>query len=151
MAGNSNAGRKTTLTKEVIELVCGHIEGGLSNRDAAKLSGISETSFYEWISRGEKDKEKNKKTIYAEFADNIKASMVVFKAWNLQQIRNAAKQTKHWTAAAWLLERKFPEEFGKKLNIKGNFNVANYDIELTPEEHEEYKERMKNMYGEEFD
>ena len=31
----------------------------------------------------------------------------------LVTIRNASMRPQHWTAAAWLLERKYPLEFGK--------------------------------------
>ena len=31
----------------------------------------------------------------------------------LQKIEAAADKPQHWTAAAWILERKYPDEFGK--------------------------------------
>ena len=37
----------------------------------------------------------------------------MFKAWNIQQIM-AAGTKGNWQANAWLLERKYPDEFGRR-------------------------------------
>ena len=42
-----------------------------------------------------------------------KKAEVDYKKTLLVTIRNASMRPQHWTAAAWLLERKYPLEFGK--------------------------------------
>lgn len=117
--------RPTLLTEELQREICGYIENGNSYTTAYRLAGIGETTFHEWKSKGEKDIEAGKESVYAEFAVAIKRANEKCKAWNVQQIMNAAGDKKHWTAAAWLLERKWPEEFAKtdKIDHTGRVKI----------------------------
>ena len=86
--------------QEIIEEICGYIEKGNFNKDAAMLAGIGESTFYEW-----KDK--------PEFAEAIKKAESKCKNQCIQEIRRAGKE--QWQATAWFLERKYPKEFGRKI------------------------------------
>jgi len=37
------------------------------------------------------------------------------------------------------------------MNIKGNFSVTTFDVDLTAEEEQDYKNRLKDMYGEDLE
>jgi hypothetical protein len=80
---------------------------GLSNGDIIFALGIHESTFYRWI--GEP---KNK--LQRELSEGLKKEESEFKRTLLTTIRAAAlARNQYWTAAAWLLERKYPDEFGK--------------------------------------
>lgn len=42
----------------------------------------------------------------------------------LKRIREAALTAKHWTAAAWLLERRFPSEYGQRSRVRSEVEVS---------------------------
>jgi hypothetical protein len=97
--------------------ICKNIEIGLSKRDSAILSDITEETFYTWI----RDR--------PEFAEAVKKAMAKFKSNNLRIIQMAAapKRTDEkgkvvgggqWQAGAWLLERRLPGEFGLRQQIE---------------------------------
>ena len=70
-------------------------------------SGIHESTFYRWIGDP-----KNK--LQRALSEGLKKEESAFKRTLLTTIRSAAlARNQYWTAAAWLLERKYPDEFGK--------------------------------------
>lgn len=113
-----SAGRKTKLTPETVKAVTDAIREGSTQDDAARLAGIARTTFYEWM---------NAKP---EFADAVQKAHADFKRAQVKAIRAAgirAKKDAHgevigtegsWQANAWLLERKYPEDFGQRMTYK---------------------------------
>ncbi|HEX7017424.1 MAG TPA: hypothetical protein VF209_00755 [Patescibacteria group bacterium] len=102
--------RSCNYTKELLNELCTHIGAGLSNKDAALLAGISESTFYLWQS----DKANNPLTVdeKLELLESIKKARLARKKKFIGIIEKAAET--HWQAAAWYLERAYFEEFGKK-------------------------------------
>lgn len=141
-----NSGRRTKLTTELINEICSYVENGNTNKDAAILSNVGESTFYLWLQKAEEDKKAKKESIYMEFLESLKKALVTFKAYHIQQVTKAAKDPRYWAASMTLLERKFPEEFGRRLDIKGKFDVTNFDVTLSPEDEEAYNERLKDLY-----
>ena len=90
--------RKTKLTPELQSQICAYISSGSSNEDTCKLAGIGETTFYDWIGR------------FPEFSEAIKRASVQFRRTHLLKI--AADDA--WQASAWILERRFPDEYGRR-------------------------------------
>lgn len=98
---------KTTKHKRTAEnqaLIVKYIEQGMSNVDAVGLAGVSQNSFYVW-----------QKTDPV-FRDRCVAAHHEFKRRHLSNIGQHAAVD--WKASAWLLSRKFPEEYGEKREIK---------------------------------
>ena len=92
--------------EEVVTEICNHIRVGCTARDACQLSGITETSFYEW---------KKKKP---EFVESIKRAEILNKKRAIALIQKAGEET--WQANAWFLERRYPNEYGKqRIEISG--------------------------------
>jgi len=89
------------IQKEQWENVLKAIASGLNNDDACDSAGISRSIFYKKI----KDD--------LDFLDTYKKAKIQFKLTHIQKISKA----ENWQSSAWLLERKFAEEFGKKLDI----------------------------------
>lgn len=110
--------RKMSLTKEVIDSIAKAISNGLNNNDACSIAGVSRASFYSWLKDAEealRNPEAKKKIKHVglklELLDAIKNAESKYKLFHLQNIMQASRST--WQASAWILERKYPEEFGK--------------------------------------
>lgn len=95
------------LTPEMVEQAIKLKADGLSNGDIVCALGVHESTFYRWIGDP-----KNK--LQRELSEGLKKEEAEFKHTLLTTIRAAAlARNQYWTAAAWLLERKFPDEYGK--------------------------------------
>lgn len=103
---------KLKLTKELSREICGYIAQGLTKKTAIDACGIAESSFYTWLQKGEKDLADGRKTIYAEFLKSIKKAETKDKLSRLKVIRDAANDGT-WQAAAWELERRYRDEYGR--------------------------------------
>lgn len=98
---------KPKLTEEMVEQALKLKADGLSNGDIICALGIAESTFYRWIGDP-----KNK--LQRSLSEGLKKEEAQFKQTLLTTIRSAAlARNQYWTAAAWLLERKFPDEYGK--------------------------------------
>lgn len=121
--------RKSKLSKERIESVCKYIKLGLPQKVAAAYSGINEATFYRWMERGES----NPKSMYGEFCEAVKRAVAESEATLVANIRLAANKTASWQAAAWMLERRFPDRWARieKREISGNLG---HDVKYSDEE-----------------
>ena len=111
-------------SKELIDEICRNIENGVLNKDAAQLSGIGESTFYDWLKEFNADGTKND-NYRIEFAESIKKAEATRKRNFIASIVKASN--KNWQASAWYLERVYPEEFGRKersMDIKGDGNIT---------------------------
>ena len=99
--------RRAKLTQEMVDQAIQLKADGLSNGDIVCALGIHESTFYRWI--GEP-----KNRLQRELSEGLKKEETEFKHTLLTTIRAAAlARNQYWTAAAWLLERKYPDEYGK--------------------------------------
>lgn len=107
----AKTGPKSKLTNQLIDEIATYIENGLSNKDAADLCGVRDTTLYRWLREAEeldeKGKPKNKQQ--CKLKEAIIKAQAAFKAYHVQSITRASR--KAWQASAWLLERKFPDEY----------------------------------------
>lgn len=102
------------LTDELINELCKYKRSGLTNKSVCDAAGISERSFYDYMKRAEADLEAGKKTIFSRFIQSYKKAETVHKMKRLAQIQ-AAAEGGNWQAAAWELERCYPDEYGKRV------------------------------------
>ena len=99
--------RKPKLTQEMVDEAIKLKADGLSDGDSICALGIHESTFYRWI--GEP-----KTKLQRALSEGLKKEESAFKRTLLTTIRSAAlARNQYWTAAAWLLERKYPDEYGK--------------------------------------
>jgi hypothetical protein len=132
-------GRKSILNLKLQREIGKNIKLGMPLKFAAEAAGITETTFYNWMARGEKEK----KGQFFEFFEYIKQCQSTAVQLHLKLITKAATKG-NWQASAWILERRHPEEFGRRdnLNIKSkneneNLNInANFELQA-PEEIEQ--------------
>jgi hypothetical protein len=81
----------------------------MGKRQAAAASGIAYSTFKEWMKEG-------------PFSALIKEAEQTFERIALERIDKASKKT--WTAAAWRLERKLPERWGKKERVEATVRLV---------------------------
>ena len=107
------------LVDEIVELK----RDGLCDADIIAAIGVHPSTFYRWLKEGEEAKSGVKRALY----DNLKNAEAQYKRGLLKTIKGAAEsRAQFWTAAAWLLERKYPMEYGKmerKADDDGNAPV----------------------------
>jgi predicted nucleic-acid-binding protein len=105
--------RPTKYTPETVQKITQAIELGATYELACGYAGIHYDTFNEW--------QKNK----AEFSDAVKAAEGRAAVKWLAKIEAAA--AKSWQAAAWKLERRYPDKYGRTVQDH-NVNVRREDI-----------------------
>lgn len=115
--------RKTKLTKDLIEQAEKLIKLGNYNTTVTQYLGIHQSTWYKWMQDGENAKSGLKKELF----DRIKSAESHAEIRNVQLIQNAGNNT--WQAAAWYLERKFPDRWGnkEKMQLSGDVGVQIVD------------------------
>ncbi len=101
--------RKSKLTSELIKEAYKLVAAGNYIKDVYPILGIDESTWYRWLSEGEKAKSGLKR----EFYETIKKAEKDAIARNVALIQRAAQEG-NWQAAAWWLERKYFEDWGRK-------------------------------------
>lgn len=96
----SRGGRPTKYSKERVAQILDAVEKGATYEIAAGAAGISYQTLNEW----RKDK--------PEFSEQLAAAEGRAGLKWLGRIEQAADQGT-WQAASWLLERRFPHQYGK--------------------------------------
>lgn len=89
--------------------ICLYLERGLSIEDATKLIGITKYKL-------------STLTSDPEFEEFIEACSVKCEADNLGNIKEAGDMGQ-WQASSWLLERLYPEKYGKKDTIRHEYEL----------------------------
>ena len=96
----ANKGRPRALDEGKQREVCALLAAGISRKQAAAYVGCTARTLQR---EGERDR---------QFAERMRRAEVTAALTPLQVMRNAAGS--HWRAAAWMLERADPEQFGRK-------------------------------------
>jgi transposase len=129
-------GRKTKLTEAVQQELYNAIAGGNTHETACALAGIATSTFYEWINKGEKAKS----GAYNNFYDQIRKAEALAEAKRIEIIRKAGEgkgvfeDKPDWKAAAWYLERRYPEKWGRR-HIVADVNHSGEVTEVKEERH----------------
>ncbi len=100
--------RPTKLTPEVADTIIDAIRDGGFAVTAAHRAGISEQTYYAWCKRGLSGEQP-----FAEFLERLKRAGAEAQASLLGLIRHAAERGT-WQAAAWILERRWPTDWGRQ-------------------------------------
>ncbi len=104
--------RPTKLTDQVQATIIAALEAGATYDLAAQCAGINPATFYRWKQRGEEGD-----SDYVVFAESVELAGAVALVDALKTIKAASADPKYWQAAAWLLERRLHEDFGRHLSI----------------------------------
>lgn len=100
--------RRPKCTLELIDEAAKLKTEGMTDKDICATLGIHPSSFYRWLN--------NPKTrLERELSDALKKAEAYYKQALTGLIKQAAiERSSNWTAAAWLLERKFPDEYARR-------------------------------------
>lgn len=119
-------GRPIKLNEEIKNKIISAIRAGNYMETSAAYAGISKSSLYEWLKRGEREKqriERNKRfkirkseEIFVDFSDAVEKALAEAEIRDVMRIERAAEV--YWQAAAWRLERKFPDRWGRKIKTE---------------------------------
>lgn len=121
--------RPSKISPQIKKKIGNSIKLGMPFKYAAEAAGISEPTFFRWMQAGEAAES----GIYREFREYIKKCQAEAVETHLKTITNVAKSG-NWQASAWILERRHPEEFGRKDRLDMKADVSSrIDTPLTPE------------------
>ncbi len=106
-------GSTPTLNNELIERLVNTIRGGAYVETAAAFCGISKDTFYRWLRLAESDEASE---LLLKLSDAVKKAMAEAELRDLNVIDKAA-QGGVWQAAAWRLERKYHDRWGRQAKV----------------------------------
>lgn len=109
---NRQPGRPTSLEPTTKKKLLYAISMGMKWDDCCSMAGICYKTFRNWITRGEKEGE----GMYFQFLQELKRAQIQGKAQNIKKIM----MNESWQSKAWLLERQYPNEFGRRVVFEGN-------------------------------
>jgi hypothetical protein len=102
-------GRPSKLTAATIDKLCTALSLGATYELAAKHAGIGCSTLRAWRLHAEQARPGSAARTLIERLDQVEAQAALH--W-LEQIERAA-QDGAWQAAAWRLERRYPQEYGR--------------------------------------
>jgi len=114
-------GRKTKLDEERQEKLLRAIRVGNDKKVACALAGISETTLYRWLELSQK---KNARAELRQFRESLERAEAEAEVLKVSRIAQAADNGR-WQAAAWWLERKYPERWGLQTKIRAEVSGPN--------------------------
>ena len=109
----SKPGRKTKLNDARLKKVVDGITAGLPYDTACALAGITYQTFLNWMRAGEAAGSGK----FFEFFEEVKKAEAIAESIHIKNIKDAGKNG-IWQADAWMLERRYPEKWGKKEQVK---------------------------------
>lgn len=98
------------LTPEILEAVGRLLTEGNYQETVCDFLGIHRTTWWDWLQRGEREPG----SIYAEFSYVVKKAQAAAEIMLLRQIRQGFEG---WQSKAWITERRFPQRWGKRIDI----------------------------------
>lgn len=120
------AGRPTKLTPELQRTIVTAITGGNYIETAAAMAGVNKDTLYHWFRLGAKSP-----GIYRVFSDAVEKALAQAETRDVLLIGRAAET--QWQAAAWRLERKFPQRWGRRDHLKLSVTDEDIDAEIEAE------------------
>lgn len=133
---SSRAGRKTKLKPELQALFIKAIRAGSYRKDACAYVGISKATFVNWAKAGRDDPDSIHGRFLAAVLEAEQKTKMLMAASILGAARGNSKAglKPEWKAAAWWLERKFPDQFGRAAS---EGSMARRDLAVDDEEEED--------------
>jgi transposase len=104
-------GRPPKLNKQVQDAFCLHLRRGMYFESAAALLGIDKGTLYDWLKKGAQDPSGP----YGEFHHAVEHAQAEAERHLVGLVFDAGQ--KDWKAALSILERKFPQQWGRRQHI----------------------------------
>jgi transposase len=112
--------RPSKYTPEVVKRVTDAIKLGATYELAAAYAGIAESTFYDWQAKK------------PEFSEAVKSAEGTAAVGWLARIEQAASAG-NWTAAAWKLERRYPEMYGRTVQDQRHSDLRTHAEQVAAE------------------
>jgi transposase len=124
--------RPTLLTSELGERLVAALRAGNVIHVACEAVGIDRRTYSRWMERGRSGRARD--NAYRELRAQVESARAEAEARAVTQIARAAAED--WRAAAWLLERGFPDRWGRPAE-----RVQVIEVPAEPEpEHDPFEE-----------
>src|SRR5215472_15343815 len=96
---------RSKYSRQLVERICECVAKGMPREVAAARAGITRMTLYRW--------EKDRPDLAEALMNAVEQAEALAIEHGLEQIETAA-QNGDWQAAAWRLERRFPQYFAKR-------------------------------------
>lgn len=110
--------RKAAIDAAKAQTLLDGVAVGMSLDDSCQLAGVPRSTFFDWIRKG---RQPGARKEYRDLVAKVDLALAQFKQRQLAGIDAAGGE--EWQARAWLLERKFPSEFGRRTRLDSNVTV----------------------------
>ena len=104
---------RSKLTVPLIDKIVEIVEGGMVPYRAARMCGIPTSTFFDWMRYGDE----RKTGLHRKLRNDIKEAEARAEEKMLSRITVAADEGT-WTAAAWVLERRWKETWGRHIKFE---------------------------------
>lgn len=120
-------------SREVREELLANLREPMSIKAACALSGISEATYYNWI---EDD---------PAWAEEVEAAKRFSEPVMVSRLKSLAEEKGDWRGYAWLLERRYPEQWSAKQEIELNQTVNDGGAALVVQMIEQTDQRLLEL------
>ena len=128
---------KIVPTKDVVDKICLLLRKGHFKKTACAAAGISYSTFKRWMQQGSErawqscqtQDDLDKILPYRYAVEQVGLAVAEAEALYLDDIRTAARNGE-WRAAAWMMQKRFPKNWGdvKKLQIEANVQHEHNEV-----------------------
>lgn len=109
---NTTTRSNSKLTKELCDTICENIRRGNYISTSCRAVGISTSTYSRWKKKGKQGIEPYKTFLERTDEAEAKGEMAC-----LEVIYNNAIENGNWLSSAWILERKYPNRYGKRERV----------------------------------
>ncbi len=142
----TRSGRPSKLTEETKKVLLRGIQAGLPYGLACANAGIHYRTFRNWTKKGEAAKSGE----FFQFFQALKRAEAEGALQLIANIRRAGNEGP-WQASAWILERRHPEDYGRRVAAgvtgKDGGPVRQEISHWSPEKAAERKRRLKELFA----
>lgn len=123
--------RPMRLDDDQRRVILAAIRAGATYHHAAQAAGVSSNTFHDWLSKGRAERERldegrepdEQQAQYVALLTDVESAGAQGVIVHLGHINTAARGTAlrgpQWRASAWLLERRHPDDFGRRVEVSG--------------------------------
>jgi len=124
-------GRKTDLTDELTDRLVALLRAGNYVGVALRACGLASRTYQQWMARGKSGKAADEQ--FRTFRERVEQAHAEGEAINVAEIAKQAR--KSWAAAAWILERQYPERWGRvSVRVREEAPVSEQTLPAAPDD-----------------
>lgn len=143
----SNMVQARKLTQEIIKNIIEGVKRRIPYKLIAVSNGIGERCFYNWMTQGLDDIEKNVKSDHAYLVQSIKRAEFDLIGNHLDVLTASSR---NWQSHAWILERRWREHFGNdSFEIEMRERIAQLERNMLSNNKTVLNEIKENEHGKE--